>query len=225
MHTIKEIPLFSELTEEQIKSVYAQMQVRQYSKGSIVFYEGDEGKFLYVLLEGTVKLFKTSPKGTTIHMHNFVAPEMVALFPTLEGIPFPATCEFLTEGTIGLLPLDKLYGCLNNTDLALSLISSLLKRMKILAELLHKETIYSSEAKIADFLLNNASIFERLKNNEIASILNMTPETLSRILTKLKKEEVITIKDHVVTILDEDALREIVETNSIQSIVCSGVCK
>jgi CRP-like cAMP-binding protein len=225
MHTIKEIPLFSELTEEQLKSVYAQMQVRQYSKGSIVFYEGDEGEFLYVLLEGTVKLFKTSPKGTTIHMHNFVAPEMVALFPTLERIPFPATCEFLTEGTIGLLPLDKLYGCLNNTDLALSLISSLLKRMKILAELLHKETIYSSEAKIADFLLNNASIFERLKNNEIASILNMTPETLSRILTKLKKEKVITIKEHVMTILDEDALREIVETNSIQSIVCSGVCK
>ena len=225
MHTIKEIPLFSELTEEQVKSVYAQMQVRQYTKGSIVFYEGDEGEYLYVLLEGTVKLFKTSPKGTTIHMHNFVAPEMVALFPTLERIPFPATCEFLTDGAIGLLPLDKLYGCLNNTKLALSLISSLLKRMKILAELLHKETIYSSEAKIADFILNNASIFERLKNNEIASILNMTPETLSRILTKLKKEKVITIKDHVVTILDEDALREIVETNSIQSIVCSGVCK
>ncbi|WP_373028562.1 Crp/Fnr family transcriptional regulator [Sulfurovum sp.] len=225
MHTIQEIPLFSELTEEQLKSVYTQMQVRQYSKDSIVFYEGDEGEFLYVLLEGTVKLFKTSPKGTTIHMHNFVAPEMVALFPTLERIPFPATCEFLTDGTMGLLPLDKLYGCLNNTKLALSLISSLLKRMKILAELLHKETIYSSEAKIADFLLNNASVFERLKNNEIASILNMTPETLSRILTKLKKEEVIIIKDHVVTVLDEDALREIVETNSIQSIVCSGVCK
>ena len=225
MHTIKEIPLFSELTEEQVKSVYAQMQVRQYSKDSIVFYEGDEGEFLYVLLEGTVKLFKTTPKGTTIHMHNFDAPEMVALFPTLERIPFPATCEFLTDGTMGLLPLDKLYGCLNNTDLALSLISSLLKRMKILAELLHKETIYSSEAKIADFLINNASIFKRLKNNEIASILNMTPETLSRILTKLKKEKVIIIKDHVVTILDEDALRDIVETNSIQSIVCSGTCK
>ena len=225
MHTIQEIPLFSELTEEQVKSVYAQMQVRQYTKGSIVFYEGDEGEYLYVLLKGTVKLFKTSPKGTTIHMHNFVAPEMIALFPTLERIPFPATCEFLTDGTIGLLPLDKLYGCLSNTDLALSLISSLLKRMKILAELLHKETIYSSEAKIADFILNNASIFERLKNNEIASILNMTPETLSRTLTKLKKEKVIIIKDHVVTILDEDALRDIVETNSIQSIVCSGTCK
>ncbi len=214
MHTLKEIPLFSELTEEQLKSVYAQMHIHQYSKDSIVFYEGDEGEFLYVLLEGSVKLFKTNPKGTTIQMHDFVAPDMVSLFPTLERIPFPATCEFLTDGTMGLLPLDKFYGYLHNTDLAISLISFLLKRMKILAELLHKETIYSSEAKVADFLLNNASI-ERFKNSEIASILNMTPETLSRILTKLKKEEIIIIKDHVVTVLNEDALTEIVETNSI----------
>lgn len=117
MHTIKEIPLFSELTEEQLKSIYTQMIVHQYTKDSIVFYEGNEGEYLYVLLEGTVKFFKTSPKGTTINIHNFEAPEMVALFPTLERIPFPATCEFLTDGTMGLLPPDKLYGCLNNTDL------------------------------------------------------------------------------------------------------------
>ena len=84
---------------------------------------------------------------------------------------------------------------------------------------------FMSAEKIAGFLINNASIFKRLKNNGIASILNMTPETLSRIFTKLKKEEVIIIQDHVVTLLDEDALRDIVETNSIQSIVCSGVCK
>ena len=219
MHTIKEIPLFSELTEEQLKSVYAQMHIRHYSKDSIVFYEDDECEYLYILLEGTVKLFKTSPKGTTIHMHNFSAPEMVALFPVLERIPFPATCKFLTDGTMGLLPVDKLYGCLHNTDFALSLISSLLKRMKILTELLHKETIYSSEAKVADSLLNNASVFERLKNNEIASILNMTPETLSRILTKLKKEGIITIEEHVVTILDANALKEIIETNSMNKFI------
>ncbi|UPT77785.1 Crp/Fnr family transcriptional regulator [Sulfurovum sp. XGS-02] len=221
MHTIKEIPLFSELTEEQLKSVEEQMLVRHYLKDSIVFYEGDESEYLYILLEGRVKLFKTSPKGTKIHMHNFAAPEMIALFPVLGDIPFHATCKFVTDGTMGLLRVDKLYDCLHNTDFALSLISSLLKRMNILVELLHKETIYSSEAKIADALLNNTSIFERLKNNEIASILNMTPETLSRILTKLKKEKIVTIEEHVVTIIDASALEEIIETNSMKNVYSS----
>ena len=44
----------------------------------------------------------------------------------------------------------------------------------------------------------------------------MTPETLSRILTKFKKEKIIKIDEHVVTILDENALCKIMETNTMQ---------
>ncbi len=93
--------------------------------------------------------------------------------------------------TVGLLPLEKLHKCLENLDFSLAVIKAMSKRMKLLENLLHKETVFSSEAKIADLIANNAKVFQYLKNNEIASILNITPETLSRILTKLKKEEII----------------------------------
>jgi CRP/FNR family transcriptional regulator len=91
--------------------------------------------------------------------------------------------------------------------------------MKLLENLLHKETVFSSEAKIADLIANNAKVFQYLKNNEIASILNITPETLSRTLTKLKKEEIITLNEHVVTILNQNALQNIIETNSMKKSV------
>jgi len=213
MHRLKDIPLFSTLTETQLNELH--ISVKHYTKGSIVFYEGDESDYLHLLLDGTVRLYKTTPKGTQIHMHNFAAPEIIALFAAFESIPFPASCEFLTEGTIGLLPLQKIHDCLENVDFSLALITALSRRMKLLANLLHKETVYSSEAKIADLIYTNASVFERLKNNEIASMLNMTPETLSRILSKLKKEEIITIKDHKLTILDKTVLETIITTNKI----------
>ncbi|HHD78271.1 MAG TPA: Crp/Fnr family transcriptional regulator [Epsilonproteobacteria bacterium] len=217
MLELKDIPLFSRLSTEQLEQLQGEMLIHQYEKESIVFYEGDESEYLHILLDGIVRLYKTSPKGTQVHMHNFAAPEIIALFAAFEQIPFPATCEFLGEGTVGLLPLSKIYDCMKKVDFSISLVSALSKRMKLLANLLHKETIYSTEAKIADIILNNPSVFERLKNNEIASILNMTPETLSRILSKLKKEEIITIKEHVVKILNEDALHHIIETNCIKS--------
>jgi len=43
----------------------------------------------------------------------------------------------------------------------------------------------------------------------------MTPETLSRILAKLKKEDVISIKESIVLIHRESVLEEIILTNSI----------
>lgn len=218
MHALKDIPLFSGLSDEHISKLQHQLHVKHYTKDSIVFYEGDESDYLHILMDGTVRLYKTTPKGTQIHMHNFEAPEIIALFAAFETVPFPATCEFLTEGSVGLIPLTKIYDCLNNADFSLSLITALSRRMKLLADLLHKETVYSSEAKIADLIYTNSSVFQRLKNNEIASVLNITPETLSRILSKLKKEEIITLKDHVLTIHDEEALQDIIATNRMQKV-------
>ncbi len=215
MLKLKEIPLFSRLDEKYMSELQSQMLIRSYDKNSLVFYEGETSEYLYILLEGDVRVYKTTPKGSQIHMHNFSAPEIIALIAIFEEIPFPASCEFLTEGKVGLLSMSKIKKCMQNADFSISLVSALTKRMKLLSKLLHKETVYSSEAKIADLIVRNKSIFEHLKNNEIASILNMTPETFSRILTKLKRKKFITIDEHIVKIHNENALYSIIDTNSI----------
>ena len=215
MFTLKDLPLFSVLNDKQLAKLQSAIHIHQYEKDSIVFYEGDESKYLYVLLEGAVRLYKTAPKGKQIHMHNFEAPQAIALFVAFEDIPFPATCELLTDGYIGFLPLEKFNACLEDVAFSARLIKALSTRMKLLSDLLHKETVYSSEAKIADVLYSTPTVFERLKNTEIAAMLNITPETLSRNLTKLKKENIIRIRGHKVTIIDEGALARILETNSV----------
>ena len=117
---------------------------------------------------------------------------------------------------LGLIPLEKIQLYRQNVNFSISLSSALSKRMKMLSNVFHKETIFTSEAKIADMLLHNTSVFSCCKNNEIASILNMTPETLSRILSKLKKKKLISIKKHVVTLHNKIALQKVIETNAIE---------
>lgn len=216
MFAVKDVPLFSTLNEKQLSELQAHIRLKNYDKDRIVFYEEEKSEYLYILLEGHVRLYKTTPSGKEVYLHGMKAPSALALFPALERVAFPATCEFLTNGTMALLPLDKLHKCLENLDFSLAMIKAMTKRMKLLETLLHKETVFSSEAKVSDIIANNAKIFQYMKNNEIASILNITPETLSRILTKLKKEKVITIDEHVVTILDQNRLQNIIENNTMK---------
>lgn len=216
MFELRDVPLFSALSESQLSELQAHMHMKDYDKECIVFYEEEKSEYLYILLEGHVRLYKTAPSGKEIYLHGMTAPSPLALFPALERVAFPATCAFLTNGTMALLPLEKLHKCLENLEFSLAMIKAMTKRMKLLETLLHKETVFSSEAKVADLITNNAKIFQYMKNNEIASILNMTPETFSRILTKLKKEKIITINDHKVNILDENALLSIIETNGMR---------
>jgi len=216
MIRLQEIPMFSALNETHIAELKNAVHVKHYTKGSIVFYEGDESEYLHILMEGDVKLYKTSPKGSQIQINRFSAPSLIAEFACFEKEAFPATCEFVTDGAIGLLHFDKLYEYLNQPDFSLELIKSLTGKVMILSALVHKETILSSEAKVADLMIKKVNIFNRLKNNEIASILNLTPETFSRILTKFKKEKVISVDNHLLKVLNIDALYSIVETNTMK---------
>ncbi len=216
MIELQEIPIFSALEEKYISELKNEVYIKQYSKNSIVFYEGDKSEYLHILMEGDVKLYKTSPKGSQIQINRFSAPSLIAEFACFEKEAFPATCEFVTDGTIGLLHFDKLYNYLNQPAFSLELIKSLTAKVILLSALVHKETILSSEAKVADLMIKKVAIFNRLKNNEIASILNLTPETFSRILTKFKKEKIISINKHTLKILNEDALYSIVYTNTMK---------
>jgi len=219
MFKLKDIPLFSGLSEMQLEELQAHIHVKHYSKGSIVFYEEDESVYLHILMEGNVRLYRTTPSGKEAHLYGVTSPSVIALFPALERVAFPATCTFFSEGAVGFLPLEKLHKCLEDLDFSLAMIKTMSKRMKLLENGLHKETVFSSEAKIADLIVNNAKIFQHLKKNEIAATLNITPETLSRTLGKLKKENIITVDEHIITILDEAALLNIVETNTMKRSV------
>jgi len=218
MIKIENFPLFINLDKRFYKELKSAVYIRRFSKNGIVFYEGDCSDYLHILLEGQVRLYKTSPKNSMIQIHRLNAPATIGEYACLERMAFPATCEFISDsGVIGLLHFDKVMEYLKEPDFALAILKSMTNKVMMLSSLVHKETILSSEAKVADLILNEIDIFNKVKNNEIASILNITPETLSRILSRLKREGIIDIRNHIVTIRNMEALYIILEKNRIKA--------
>lgn len=217
MYNLTDIQLFSKVSDKYLNEIKQNAITRSYSKDSIVFYEGDTSKYLYVILEGIVKMYKTTPKGTQIQINRFEAPAMVGEYACFENQPFPASCEFVTEGKMVMIPFRHILKNLDDGQFSLELIKSLTAKVMVLSALIHKETIFSSEAKVAKMLIENVEIFSKLKYNEIAAILNLTPETLSRIFKKFKNEQIIEMKtgQHV-KILDYDVLKEVIESNKVK---------
>jgi CRP/FNR family transcriptional regulator len=216
MYQFNDVQLFSKLSGDNLLRLRDKSIVKNLTKESIVFYEGDASKYMYVLLAGTVKLYKTSPKGTQIQINRFEAPAVIGEYACFEQVPFPATCEFVTDGTMAKVPSSHVFSSLQEKSFALEMIKSLTSKVMILSSLVHKETIFSSEAKVAKILIENSEIFYKLKHNEIASILNITPETLSRILKKFKSNHLIEgLKEGRVRILDPEGLDLVIETNKV----------
>ncbi|WP_458701249.1 Crp/Fnr family transcriptional regulator [Sulfurospirillum sp. 1307] len=208
MNRIKEIPFFSELSSKDLEKLKKISTIKKYNAKEIVFYEGDEPKYLHVLLDGILRLYKTNYKGNQIFLHQFLPVSLVAELANFESIAYPASAEFVTKGEILLIDYERLESdFFKNPDLSLKIIRSLAGKLKIMSEVVTNEVVLNSEAKIAKFIVENKELFEKLKNTQIASILNITPETLSRTLTKFKSKDIILEDDkHKIIIKNEEEL-------------------
>ncbi len=211
MQRLKDIPFFTNLSDENLKKLENISLFKNYQSNQILFYEGDEPKYLYILIDGVLRMYKTTPKGQEVYIHQFTPISMVGELANFEKIKFPATAKFVTNGTILKIEFEKLESdFFKNPDISMEIIKSLTRKVKILSQVIHRELVLSSEAKVADFLYRNSELYDKLKNNQIASLLNITPETLSRILTKLKKDGIIAIDtSHHLVIKNPKALKKL----------------
>ncbi len=210
-YTLREIPFFSSLSEHNLKKLEQISYFKNYNAGELVFYEGDEPTKLHILIDGVLRLYKTDPKGHEIYIHQFAPVSLVGELANFENMRFPATAKFMTSGTMLKIEYGKLEDMFfKNPQISMEIIKSLTQKVKILSEVIHHEMILTSEAKVAKFIYEHGELFETVRNNQIAAILNVSPETLSRTLAKLKKNGVISIdKRHAITILDESALKRL----------------
>jgi len=208
MDRIKNIPLFSKLSNENLKKLESISYFKKYNANEILFYEGDKPGILHVLVDGVLRLYKTNAKGQEIYIHQFIPTALVGELANFENMKFPATARFVTNGEVLKIDFKKLEkDFFQNPDICMEIIKSLTKKVKILSQVIHHEMVLTSEAKIAKFLYEHPNVFKTVKNNQIAAILNVSPETLSRTLTKFKKNNYITIdKEYNINILDKEAI-------------------
>ncbi len=192
---LKNIVLFQDLDEETILQIEQFTISTKLSKDNIVFYEGDESKYLHLLVSGIVKLYKISSHDKEIILKYFHPNELIAEVASFEHIPYPATAKAFTDVELLKIDFDKLKKIIyTNADLSFKIQTSLIKKIKNLEKVISTHLVLDAKERIAKYICDNLEDFFNTKNIEIAEILNITPETLSRILRTFKNDDLIDTK-------------------------------
>jgi|TARA_R110002050_G_scaffold136146_4_gene259303 CRP/FNR family transcriptional regulator len=207
---IHEYYFFDSLDEKEKKELEKISRKKSYKKDEILFYKGDEAKYLYLLVSGIVKVYKHDYKDNEIIIHNLRSPTFIAEIANYEEIPYPANCSFEVDSEVYVIEYNKFKeNFLYKPEISMMLIKSLTKKIKALENFINFNITADSNIKITQFLYENEDILSSLRQVKIASILNITPETLSRKISKLKKDKIIENNKGHIKILDHKKLKEL----------------
>jgi len=193
---IKTIEIFSHLSPKQLQQLKHISLMRHYESNEIIFYQGDASEYFHFLLQGEVSVYKSNDT-ETLEVHRFRAPSMIAEVATLKSLPFPASAEALSSCTILKIAKVPFVDLLHNdAGLGISMMTSLMNKIGTLEQAIEHLSAPDTMSKIVRLMMEQPQLFSTLKGTQIAKKLSITPETLSRNLSKLKKENLISHQPH-----------------------------
>jgi len=193
---LKETYLFSFMNEEELRELTKICSIANYEKDALLFMQGERSKYLFVLVEGLVSVYKHDDKGNEIVIGFFKPFSLIAEPAILKKLPFPSSAVFKTDGTVLKIQLETFEkDFIRNPRISYEIIQSLIDKIQLLQQNIHFNIASTAKEKILHFYKKNPSLGLELKKYEIAALLGMTAETLSRNIKSLLKEEKLELQD------------------------------
>lgn len=203
----KEICLFGSLDDCQLEELAQISIIKKFKPGNILFYEGDEPKNLYFLLDGLIKLYRYDANDNINILSYYYSQALIGESATLQRTPHQITAECETECKILVVSFNEFEkNFLNDPNISLAIIMQLVTKVKTL---MNSNMNQTSMQKLAGLIFENHELFIKLKKYKIAEILNMAPETFSRNLKKLQDKGIISYSKNHFEIKDKQALSEL----------------
>ncbi|MDX1808781.1 MAG: Crp/Fnr family transcriptional regulator [Sulfurospirillaceae bacterium] len=188
---LRELEIFKELSDEEIDYLANISILRSFSKDSIIFYKDDEAKFLHVLIEGSVKIYKSTQKNNEIVLKIIKKPSLIAELSNFKHMNYPSNCATMSESKILLVDYEKFEEyILKNPSYMRRFMDSLAQSVVDLNRVVSTLTL-DATSKVAKYIYESEIDFKTNTHAQTAALLNITPETFSRVIRKLKDDEVL----------------------------------
>ena len=210
--SIRELPLFAEMTEESFDTLTRGAFVQNFPPNMVMISEGEAADFLHIVQSGCVELFSTwvnrETSVTTLYENS-----TFILAATMKDRLNLMSARTLQKSRIIMIPSENVRDVFKiDPDFALAIVNELARCYRATIRNMKNLKLRTSIERLANYILKQhhrqGDLLEYqlpVEKRRLASYLGMTPENLSRAFNNLKPHGVA-VNGQTISITDLKAL-------------------
>lgn len=208
------IPYFTGLAPEGVQALRQALFEKRVDRGEIVVLEGEPSGSLFFVVEGVVKVFKTSPEGKEQILAIVRPGEAFNDVPVFDGGMNPASAQAMGPVLLyGIGRADLMRVVSSQPQLASNVIRTLARRLREMVALVEDLSFRPVIGRVAKILLQYAADATepkpRLTQQDIAAMAGTAREVVGRSLKALEEDGVIRLEKHRVVITRKEMLQQL----------------
>jgi len=190
-----------------------------YKKKHILFQEGHPSHGVYIVCQGSVKLYKQDEKGHRLTMHIAGPVEIVGSRAMFANENYAVTAITMEDSRLTYIDKATFMAYLtSNKDLMVNMLWYLSKKVRDLENKSRDMVMKSVRERVASVLLSfqdaqskshrgKPGVISTYSKIDLADMAGVAHETMVRILKEMAHKGVISLKGRSITIINLDALR------------------
>ncbi len=213
------VSLFSRLTSQELETLAGKLGKRTFGKGTIIFHKGSPGRSLYIIESGRIRIFLLSRSGQEIWVNVYGPGDVFGELALLDGLPRSAGAMVLEKTVVYTLYRDDFMECVETYPrMARSIIAELCARLRYTTDCVEHLAFLDVNSRVAAKLLELADRYGlqgegieidlRLTQTDLACWVGARRESVNKVLSGLREQELIDVDGKRITILDRTGLAD-----------------
>jgi len=215
--TLRGNQYFDELPDNLLKEISEHMNLREYPRGDVLFWEGDPANGMYIMEHGSAKIFRTSPQGRQYIVRILQEHDTFAEVPAFDGGMHPVNVEALETCRVWEIDGEMLRELVNlHPAFAQKIIRNYSQMLRGMVRMVSEMAFYQVTHRLARLIENmpQDKSAPHWTQEQLAAQLGTVREVVARSLKELERSGAIKMEDRRILIADKEIFQQWTQPNN-----------
>jgi len=212
---LKKAYIFSELADNELPVIAKNITLKKFRSSNRICSEGEYGEFFYIITKGCAKVSKVSVNGKELMLAILYSGDSFGEMSLFENIQRSADVTALEDTETVILTKKSLLESVQSTpSIAIKMLSVMSRKLRTANGQLESMVFYSLKERLIRLIIscckqknNNSHFIYPYSQTETAEILGVNRESISRIISELRKNNFINIEGRKLIVKDINILK------------------